>query len=253
MIKRKSPRELDLMRVAGRVVAEALAYGVSLAKPGVTTEEIDRAIEGFIRGRQCAPTFKGYRGYPKTICASVNEEVVHGIPGARKLAEGDILSIDMGATYKNYIGDAALTIPIGQISKKADRLIRVTKTCLELAIKRVVPGGRLSDVSEAVQRFAEAQGYGVVRKYAGHGVGSALHEDPQVPNYVTEPRDENEVILKPGMVIAIEPMLNEGTYDVEVLKDGWTVVTKDRRLSAHFEHTVAVTESGNEIFTALPA
>lgn len=253
MIKRKSPRELDLMRVAGRVVGEALALAATTARAGMTTDELDRMIEDFLRKHDCLPTFKGYRGYPRSICASINEEVVHGIPGPRRLIEGDILSLDFGATYKNYIGDAAITIPIGTISKRAERLVRLTKACLDKAIEKVFPGGRLTDVCEAVQRLAESNGYNVVRKYAGHGVGNQLHEDPQVPNYVTEPRDEYEVILKPGMVIAIEPMVNEGTYDVQVLKDGWTVVTKDRKLSAHFEHTVAVTETGHEIFTLMPA
>ncbi|MBI5369347.1 MAG: type I methionyl aminopeptidase [Planctomycetes bacterium] len=237
------------MRTAGRIAGEALQLAVSLARPGVTTEEIDRAVEDFIRSRDCLPTFKGYRGFPKTICASVNEEVVHGIPGPRRLVEGDLFKVDLGATYKNYIGDTAITVPIGTISKRAERLMRTAKICLDKAIEKVYPGGHLTEVCAAVQRFAEGQGYSVVRKYAGHGVGTQLHEDPQVPNYVTADREEYEVVLKPGMVIAIEPMVNEGTYDVQTLKDGWTVITKDRRLSAHVEHTVAVTDTGHEVLT----
>ena len=245
----KSAREIDKMRAAGRATAGALAIAAAQIRPGVTTGQLDEEIEKYIRSRGGLPTFKGYRGFPGSACISVNEEVVHGIPGDRALKEGDIVTIDVGVTLDGYIGDSAWTYPVGRISTKAQRLLKTTKESLFLAIEQVKPGNRLSEVSRAVQCYAEANHYQVVRKYAGHGVGRELHEEPQVPNYVDRLTPGNDMVLKPGLVIAIEPMLNEGTYDVKLKSDNWTVVTKDGKLSAHFEHSVAVTDAGHEILT----
>ncbi len=247
----KESWEIDLMRQAGRIVAGGLQLIRETIRPGVSTGELDEAFEGFVRGQGAVPTFKGYRGFPASICASVNEEVVHGIPSRdRILREGDILSVDCGATFKGYVGDSAVTFPVGRVSDRAQRLLEVTSGALEKAIEAVGPGRRLSEVGAAVQGHAERHGFGVVRDYVGHGVGRKMHEEPQVPNYVDGlARSDYEYQLKPGIAIAIEPMLNEGTHEVERLGDGWTVVTKDRLLSAHFEHTVLVTEAGHEILT----
>jgi methionyl aminopeptidase len=249
MIKYKSERELGIMREAGQVVAGTLRLVSELVRPDITTEEIDREVVNYLHNNNSESAFKGYRGYPANICVSVNEEVVHGIPNKRKLKNGDIVSIDIGARYKNYYGDAALTLPVGKVSKEAQRLMETTKKSLDLAITKMAPNVRLSTISKTIQDFVEAQGYSVVRTLVGHGIGQDMHEDPQVPNYVTENEDNSEVILKPGLVIAIEPMVNEGTYQVATLKNGWTVVTKDGKLSAHFEHTVAVTQDGAEVLT----
>ncbi len=243
----KEPWEIDLMRDAGRIVAEGLELLMGLAKPGVSTGELDRAFEELVCSRGAVPTFKGYRGFTASICASINEEVVHGIPSFRRiLKEGDILSVDCGATYKGYVGDSAVTVPIGKVGERADRLMRVTRESLEAAIATIGPGVRLSRVCRSVQQYAEFRGYSVVKKYVGHGIGREMHEEPQVPNYVI---DNYEFLLKPGIVLAVEPMLNEGTDDVRVLKDDWTVVTRDGKLSAHFEHTIAVTPTGREVLT----
>lgn len=245
----KSPREIEKMRAAGKVAAGTLAMTAELIKPGVTTGELDAAIEKFIRSHGGVPTFKGYRNFPASACISVNEEVVHGIPGPRGLKEGDIVTVDVGVTLDGYIGDTAWTWPVGRTSTKAQRLLKATKDSLFLAIEQVRPGRRLSEVSRAVQNYAESNGYSVVRKFAGHGVGRDLHEEPQVPNYVDALTRGNDPLMKEGLVIAIEPMLNIGGYDVTTLRDNWTVVTKDGELSAHFEHTVAVTANGPEILT----
>lgn len=245
----KSPREIDLMREAGHVVADALDLAEGLIKPGVTTGEIDAAIEAFFRERGCQGLFKGYRGYPKTICASVNEEIVHGIPGPRVLNEGDIIGIDLGAKWKGYCGDAAKTFPVGRMAPKTARLVSACRESLEIAIRTVGPGVRLTQVSGAIQQYAESLGYSVVQQFTGHGIGQSMHEEPEVPNYVNEKTRRSDVVMKPGLVIAIEPMLNEGTYETETLKDRWTTVTRDRKLSAHFEHTVAVTADGREVLT----
>jgi len=243
----KESWELDLMRQAGRIVADGLDSLIGQVHPGVSTGELDRRFEEFVRSRGAVPTFKGYRGFTASICASINQEVVHGIPSFdRILKEGDILSVDCGATYKGYVGDSAVTVGVGAISRNATRLIDITRESLEEAIRTIGPGVRLSRVSKAIQRYAESRGYTVVKKYVGHGIGREMHEDPQVPNYFVE---NYEFILKPGIVIAVEPMVNEGTDDVRVLKDEWTVVTRDGKLSAHFEHTIAVTASGREVFT----
>jgi methionyl aminopeptidase len=249
----KDAREIELMRQAGRIVAAGLKLLEGLVKPGVSTAHLDAAFEKHVRDSGAVPTFKGYRGFPASICASINEEVVHGIPSPdRVLQEGDIISIDCGATYKNYVGDAAITVGVGAISDRAQRLIDATRGALEAAIQVVGPGVRLSRVSATVQKYAESRGYSVVRQYVGHGVGTDMHEEPQVPNYVDDlPLSNYEYVLKPGLCIAIEPMLNEGTFEVKTLKDQWTVITRDKKLSAHFEHTVAVTKDGREVLTRL--
>jgi methionyl aminopeptidase len=248
----KAPWELDLLRRSNRLVAEALAELAVRAKPGVTTLEMDRFAEAYLGERGARPAFKGYRNYPFTLCTSINEAVVHGLPSSRALAEGDILSLDMGAIVDGYYGDSAITVPVGRISPEAERLLRVTRECLDRAVGAAERGARLMDVSQAVQDHAEANGFSVVRVFVGHGIGKALHEAPQIPNFVDRARGRGPV-LKPGMVLAIEPMINAGAPDVRVLEDKWTAVTADGSLSAHFEHTVAITENGTEVLTALPA
>ena len=248
MIIIKSEREISYMREAGKIVALALAAIENVVAPGITTAEIDEVARKCIEQCGAIPTFKGYNGYPANICASVNSEVVHGIPGSRRLKEGDIISVDCGVLYNNYNGDAAITLPVGKVSEQATSLMNVTKECLYKAIEQAVVGNRLGAVSYAVQSHAEAYGYGVVRDYVGHGIGRKMHEDPPIPN-VGNP--EKGPILKAGMVLAIEPMINIGTYEVKTLEDGWTVVTKDGKYSAHFEHTVAITADGPQILTKL--
>ncbi len=239
------------MRDAGRITAEVMEELKKMVAPGVTTRDLDEAAEKGILGRGARPTFKGYRGYPASICASVNDEVVHGIPGDRALKEGDLLSIDIGATYKNYVGDMAVTVPVGKISESSQRLIDVTRGALESAIEVMGPNVRLSRISATIQEYIETRGFSVVKKYVGHGIGNQMHEDPQVPNYVIHPVESFDVMLKPGIVLAIEPMVNEGSDDVRVLDDRWTVVTRDGKRSAHFEHTIAVTETGREVLTRI--
>jgi methionyl aminopeptidase len=235
----KSRREIEIMYEANQHVAEVLQILASNVKPGVSTWDLDQIAREQIKQRGVKSAFLGYHGFPATICASVNEVIVHGIPKKDVvLKEGDCIGIDIGLIHKGYVGDSALTVPCGTISAEAKRLLDVTKESLERAIKVCTPEHRLSDIGLAVQGIAEENGYGVVRDFVGHGIGSQMHEDPQVPNYYDGPRPR----LKAGMVIAIEPMLNQGTHEVEVLDDGWTAVTKDRKLSAHFEHSVAITE-----------
>lgn len=246
MIILKSPREIELMHEAGAIAYEVHQELAKAVQPGVTTGELDALAESMIRKAGGIPTFKGYSGFPASICASVNEEVVHGIPGKRKLQEGDVIAIDLGVTYKGFVGDTAYTHPVGKISAEAQKLLDVTRVSLEKAIEQCYPGKRLGDIGHAVQSYAEAHGLGVVRDFVGHGVGATMHEDPQVPNFGT-PGTGKE--LRSGMVIAIEPMVNAGTWEVKVLKDKWTVVTADRRYSAHFEHTVAITDNGPVILT----
>jgi methionyl aminopeptidase len=231
-------------------VAETLQELARRVRPGVSTLELDRFAETYLRERGARPAFKGYRDYPFTLCASVNEAVVHGFPSTRLLQEGDILSLDMGAVIDGYYGDAAITVPVGRISREAERLLRVTQQCLERAVGASQPGGRLADISQAVQGHAEANGFSVVRVFVGHGIGKALHEAPQIPNFVDAGQGRGPV-LKAGMVLAIEPMVNAGGPDIRVLDDKWTAVTTDGSLSAHFEHTVAIMEDGPAILTAL--
>jgi len=249
VISYKTPREIAVMREAGRIVAEVHAWATENVRPGLTTEELDRGARAIIEKRGAGCTFLGYHGFPKTICTSVNEEVVHGIPGKRRLEEGDIVGVDVGATYKSYVGDAAITLPVGRIPADRRRLVDTTRECLDAAIRVMGPGVRISAVSAAVQGLAESRGYGVVREYAGHGIGTRMHEEPQVPNYVDGGTRMHDVVLRPGMVICVEPMLNMGCAEVDVLDDGWTVVTRDRRPSAHFEHTIAVTEDGVQVLS----
>ncbi len=248
MISCKSERELNYMRDAGQIVARTLAEIKQAVSPGVTTQELDDLAEKFIAKQGAVPAFKGYHGYPACICASLNEEVVHGIPGLRQLKDGDIISIDVGAVINGYYGDSALTLPVGNISAEAARLLEVTEASLYQGIEQAKDGNRLSDISHAVQSHVEAQGFSVVRDYVGHGIGSSMHEEPQVPNFGRPGRGPR---LRPGMTLAIEPMVNTGGYEVRTLLDNWTVVTKDSSLSAHFEHTIAITEAGPEILTKL--
>ncbi|MDA1188473.1 MAG: type I methionyl aminopeptidase [Chloroflexi bacterium] len=242
----KSPREMELMRQAGKVVAGAKAAVAQAIKPGITTRELDRIAEEEIRKQGAVPAFKGLYGFPATVCTSINEEIVHGIPGDRAVKNGDILSVDFGAIVGGFYADSAFTIGVGVISPEAQALIDATHEALQKGIEQVKEGARIGDISAAVQAYAEHKGYGVVRQYVGHGIGRALHEEPQVPNYGTPGRGP---LLKTGMAIAIEPMLNVGTWKTRQLDDGWTVVTEDGALSAHFEDTVGITENGVEVFT----
>ncbi len=244
----KSPQELKVMREAGRVTASAREAVVRALQPGMRTKELDAIAAKEMRRLGGKPSFKGYRGFPATICVSVNNEIVHGIPGDRVIKEGDVVSIDVGAIVGGFHGDSAVTVVAGKAAQETDRLIEATRLSLELGIKQAVAGRRVGDISYAVQQFAEAQGYGVVREYVGHGIGRALHEDPAVPNVGVPGKGP---LLRVGMVIAIEPMLNMGTWQTRQLDDGWTVVTADGSLSAHFEHTVAITENGPWVLTAV--
>ena len=249
MITYKSPREIVLMRDAGRVVAEVLSALGAMCRPGTATEALDAEAVRIIGTRGATALFKGYRGYPANICVSINEEVVHGIPGPRRLAEGDIVSVDVGVQLCGYCADAAATFPVGRVTEERRQLLRVTEEALWKGIAAVRPKGRLSEVAAAIQDHVEAHGCSVVRKFVGHGIGREMHEDPQVPNFRWDASENYERVLRPGVVIAIEPMVNEGTHEVDTLANGWTVVTRDRAASAHFEHTVAVTEAGHEILT----
>ncbi|WP_408955523.1 type I methionyl aminopeptidase [Natroniella sp. ANB-PHB2] len=246
MIIRKSSREIDIMRKAGQIVAQTHAVLAEKIEAGITTQEIDQIAEEFIRAQGAKPAFKGYQGFPSTVCIAINEQVVHGIPSSRHLETGDIIGLDIGAVVDGYYGDAARTLPVGQVSEKAERLLTVTEESLFKGIEKVKVGNRISDISNAVQQHAEQAGYSVVRRFVGHGIGRNMHEDPQIPNFGSPGRGPR---LKAGMVLAIEPMINAGGYEVETLDDNWTVVTCDGELSAHFEHTVAVTDSGFRILT----
>ena len=248
MIILKSEREINYLRDAGRIVAETHEEVKKAVKPGVTTLDLDRIAEEYIKGRGAIPAFKGYHGFTGNICSSVNEEVVHGIPGLRKLKTGDNVSIDIGAVINGYNGDAAITVPVGEIDAEVQKLLDVTEESLYKGIEQAIIGNRLSDISHAVQIHAEQYGFGVVRDYVGHGIGRSMHEDPQVPNYGSPGRGPR---LKAGMTLAIEPMVNLGTYEVKTLDDGWTVVTLDGKRSAHFEHSIAITDGKPEILTKL--
>ena len=246
MIVLKTEQEIGYMRDAGRIVGQTLAVIKKAISPGITTQELDHIAEQFIRRAGGVPAFKGYCGFPASICSSINEQVVHGIPGPRQLKAGDVISIDIGVKLNRYYGDAAITVPVGEVDAEILKLLSVTEQALNKGIEQAIKGNRLSDISHAVQLHAEAYGYGVVRDYVGHGIGQRMHEDPQIPNYGPPGRGP---LLKSGMTLAIEPMINYGTPDVEVLADDWTVVTVDRKISAHFEHTVAITEGEPEILT----
>lgn len=236
------------MKVSCTIVAEVLKRVVEETKPGVTTRELDSLAEKEVAKRKAKPAFRGYSGYPSSLCCSLNDQVVHGIPNNTLLKDGDILSLDFGAYYDGFYGDAAVTVAIGNISKKAAHLLSVTEHSLELAIEQALQGNRLSDISSAVQTYVESNGYSVVRDFVGHGIGRNLHEQPQIPNYGLPHKGPK---LRTGMVLAIEPMVNEKSFEVKVLADGWTAVTCDGGLSAHFEHTVAITENGPEILTRI--
>jgi len=246
MIPIKSTGELKKIRAACAIAAKTLAFLRKKIKPGITTRELDAAADVFIQQQGGVSAFLGYRGYPANICTSINEEVVHGIPSGRMLRPGDLISLDVGVELEGYFGDAAITVPVGQIAEPAQRLINVTKQALLEGIAQARKGNHVSDISHAVQKHAEAAGFSVVREFVGHGIGAQLHEEPQIPNFGSPGRG---VAIHPGMVFAIEPMVNVGGWKVEVLADGWTAVTRDRQLSAHFEHTVCVTESDAEILT----
>ncbi|HWR38571.1 MAG TPA: type I methionyl aminopeptidase [Patescibacteria group bacterium] len=248
MIILKSQREINYLRDAGQIVAGALAEVKKAVKPDITTMEIDRIAEQYIKRKGAIPAFKGYGGFPGNVCTSVNEQVVHGIPGPRKLKNGDNISIDIGALINGYVGDAAITVPVGEVDAEVQRLLDVTEESLYRGIEQARVGNRLGDISHSIQAYAEGQGYGVVRDYVGHGIGRNMHEDPQVPNFGLPGRGPR---LKSGMTLAIEPMVNLGTFEVKTLDDDWTVVTADGKRSAHFEHTVAITPDGPEILTKL--
>ena len=248
MILLKSEREIRCMREAGRIVALALDAVGKVVEPGITTQELDEVARRTIVEHGARPAFKGLYGFPANICVSVNCEVVHGIPGSRKLAEGDIVSVDCGAEINGFNGDSAITFPVGKVSPEIARLIEETRNALYKGIEQAIIGNKVGAISHAIQTYAEKAGYGVVRDYVGHGIGRSMHEDPEVPNFGFADRGP---ALKPGMVLAIEPMINMGTGPVKNMDDGWTVVTRDGKPSAHFEHTVAITPDGPEILTRL--
>ena len=249
MIKRKSAREIDLMRKAGKIAAEARTIAGSMVTVGTTTRSINKAIHEYLKSQGATPTFLGYRDFPASICISINDEVIHGIPGSRKLLQGDIVSIDIGATKNGYIGDCAATFIVGKGNEESERLVKITRECFFESLRYAKVGYRVSDISRSIQDYAEANGFSVVEKYTGHGVGSKLHESPEVPNFTEKPRKGPDPRLVPGMTLAIEPMVNVGEADVEVLEDGWTVVTTDGKNSAHYENTILITEGEPEILT----
>ena len=243
----KSEREIDLMRQAGKIAAGARSVARQMVEPGVSTKAINKEVFNYIRKSGANPTFLGYGGFPASVCISINEQVIHGIPGSRKLQEGDIVSIDVGATYKGFVGDCAMTVPCGTCSPEALELIEVTRQSFFEGMKNARPGNRVSDISRAVQEYAEGHGCGVVREYVGHGVGHVMHEEPEVPNFIQQGRGSPRLIK--GMTIAVEPMINAGTWEVKVLRDGWTVVTADGSLSAHYENSLLITDGEPEILT----
>ena len=246
MITIKSPREIELLRIAGEIPGSTHNYLKPYIKPGITTKELDTLAEEYILSRNATPSFKGYDGFPGTVCISINEEVVHGIPGNRKLKEGDIVTLDIGACYKGYHGDSAWTYAVGKISDEKQKLMDVTKESLFKGLEQVKAGNRIGDIGHAVQEYAESFGYGVVRELVGHGVGTDVHEEPDVPNYG---KAHTGPILKEGMVIAVEPMITMGDKAICILDDDWTIITQDEKPAAHFEHTVVVTKEGYEILT----
>lgn len=246
LITIKSDREIELLREAGKVVYQTHQYLKPFLKEGITTKELDKLAEDFIRSKGCTPSFKGYDGFPGSICTSINNQVVHGIPGNRKLKNGDIISVDIGACYKGFHGDSAWTHPVGEISEEKKYLLEHTEKALYEGIKQVKPGNRIGDIGAAIEEYAEDHNLGVVKELVGHGVGTSVHEDPEVPNYG---KKGTGIVLKEGMVIAIEPMLNLGTADIYILDDDWTIETDDGLPSAHFEHTIAVTKDGYKILT----
>lgn len=249
MISLKSEKEIGIMRRANQIIAETREVLKEMMKPGVTTYDLDRKADEIFKSKGAKSAFKGYKGFPASICVSVNEEIVHGIPNKKKvLKEGDIVGLDMGTIYEGFYGDSAMTFAIGAVSEEALRLMKITEESLHLGIKEARPGARLYDIGAAVQEHAESAGFSVVRDFVGHGIGTHLHEEPQVPNYGQRGRG---MVLQAGMVIAIEPMINAGSPEVKIKEDGWTAVTKDGKLSAHFEHSIAITEKGPVILSVL--
>ncbi len=248
VIEIKSSREIEQLKKSNAIVAEIFEKLKKTVASGVTTRELDRIAEEMILKRGAIPAFKGYRNYPATLCVSINEEVVHGIPGPRRLKEGDIVSIDVGVNLNGYFGDAAITLPVGEIDQKAKRLMEVTEKALQIGIEMARVGNRLYDISHAIQKWVESNGFSVVRDFVGHGIGKSLHEEPQIPNFGSAGQGPR---LEKGMVFALEPMVNEGTHEVKILSDGWTVVTADGKRSAHFEHTIAITDGKAEILSML--
>jgi methionyl aminopeptidase len=248
MIVIKSPREIEQMKRSNAIVAEVFLKLMKMIAPGIATQELDQIAEEIILSRGALPAFKGYRGFPKTVCISINEEVVHGIPNERRLKEGDIVSLDVGVNLNGYFGDAAITLPVGKVDQVAPKLLKVTERALYIGVERARIGNRLSDISHAIQTWVESQGFSVVRDFVGHGIGKSLHEEPQIPNFGSPHQGPR---LEKGMVFALEPMVNEGTYEVKILSDGWTVVTADGKRSAHFEHTIAITNGEAEILSVL--
>jgi methionyl aminopeptidase len=248
MVILKLPEEIEKARASNRIVAEVLSKLKEKVKPGVRTRDLDKLAEEIAEKRGAKPAFKGYNGFPYALCVSVNEVVVHGMPSERVLMEGDIVGLDFGVYYQGFFGDATVTLPVGKVTQKASRLMQVTEQSLYAGIAQAKDGNRLGDISAAVQDMVEDAGYSVVRDFVGHGIGKNLHEDPQIPNFGKKGRG---IDLKSGMILAIEPMVNEGKYKVQVLPDGWTVITKDGSLSAHFEHSVAITDNGPEILSKL--
>lgn len=246
MIIYKSEHEIEYIRQACKLTADTLTVLIEAVKPGISTKELDTIAEDYIRSHGGIPSCKGYYGYPATICASINDQVVHGIPSERKLKNGDIISIDLVSSINGYHGDSAVTVPVGNVNPKTMKLLKITEESLFKGIEQAVVGNRIGDISYAVQKYTEAAGYGVVRDFVGHGLGREMHEDPQIPNF-GEPH--KGPLLKPGMVLCIEPMINMGTHKVRILDDDWTAVTQDGKMSAHFEHTIVITENGPEILT----
>jgi len=246
----KSPAEIEKMRAASTLVAEVLAELAGMVAPGVSTLDLDIEAERLVRAAGAEPAFKGYRGYPCTLCASANDEVIHGIPSKRPLVEGDIVSLDMGVKQHGFFGDSAITVPVGRVSEQAQLLLKVTRESLEKGIAQVRLGGRVSDIGHAIQQHVEAHGFSIVREFVGHGIGASLHEDPQIANYGEPGRGPR---LAEGMTLAIEPMVNVGRPGVKMLADGWTAVTRDGSLSAHFEHSVAVSKNGPVVLTRAAA
>lgn len=249
MIVLKTAHEIEQVRLSSQIVAGVLAELSRQIKPGITTKELNDMAEESARARGAIPAFKGYRGFPASLCASINDQIVHGIPDGRKLKEGDIISLDFGTSLNGFYGDAAITLPVGTVGERVQELLQVTEESLYKGIEQAVVGNRLSDISQAIQAKVESHGFSVVRDFVGHGIGASLHEEPQIPNFgvpVPNPR------LQEGMVFAIEPMVNEGSYEMKILADGWTAVTADGKLSAHFEHTIAITSNGPLILTEHP-
>ncbi|HEY9162210.1 MAG TPA: type I methionyl aminopeptidase [Desulfomonilia bacterium] len=248
MIPRKTPLEITKMRDAGRILAMLFEHIKPMVQPGITTAQLDSEAEKFIVMNNAKPAFKGYRGYPATLCTSVNDCIIHGIPGQIKLKEGDIIGLDVGVLFNGFYSDAAITLPVGEVPAHAKALMRTSEAAMHAGIEQAVPGNRLYDISSAIQKTAEDAGYSVVRDFVGHGIGERLHEEPQIPNYG---KKGTGPLLETGMTLAIETMINQGTWKIRILKDKWTALTADGRLSAHFEHTIAITPDGPHILTAL--